>query len=90
MEIILNEALNKQIDYKGQKYLSIRDLRFILNEKKTSFNQEDEDDIHWNCSNCKQMYYWGNEADDIKVIKYCPNCGLEVVEFNYHEGYGDK
>lgn len=62
-------------------------------EQECYLVQQDDEYSNWyECSNCKEDFYWGEEPDDIKnsKIKYCPFCGFKIKEVLFITDEEDK
>ena len=55
--------------------------------KTTLLQQDDEYSNWWQCSNCKNDFYWGEYAKDIinSKIKYCMFCGAKIKDISFIE-----
>ena len=61
-----------------------------MEEKKCVLLQQDDEYSNvYDCSNCHNTFFWGDEPDDIKnsQLAYCPFCGakIENIEFITYE-----
>lgn len=59
-----------------------------IKEKECYMNQQDDEySCLYECSNCKEEFFWGEEPEDIKEsnVNYCPFCGCKIKEVVYIE-----
>lgn len=57
-------------------------------KKECYMIQQDDEFSNWyQCSNCNDDFYWGEEPEDLQCsnVNYCPYCGYKIKKIIYIE-----